>query len=102
MAIVISVEKSKPKVKAKVERLNFLPRFGLTVDWGGQKFIYRQAPILEALYNLRKEKFSFEKLMEISRLQVEEIELPKVKLAGLSKRIKSIKDKAKQPTKTRA
>lgn len=70
MATSISIEKSKP---SKLRRLPFLPRLGFTVDFAGVELSYRQAPILEALFNMKDRGISVEKLLEVSTEQLREI-----------------------------
>lgn len=76
MSNILCVEKSKP---SSLKRLRFLPRIGLVLDIGGREITYRQAPILEALYNLRGKGFSLKNLLEVSFLQLKEINLPEQK-----------------------
>jgi len=72
MANSLSFNKSP---KSKLKRLSMLPRFGFTVDFAGYEFSYRQAPILEALMNLRGKSISLQTLLDISLKQLEEIKI---------------------------
>lgn len=72
MSNSLSVEKSKP---SRVKRLRFLPRVALFVDFGGRELSYRQAPLLETLYNMRGRKFSLKGLLEVAHQQLSEINL---------------------------
>ena len=76
MANFLCVEKSK---KSTLKRLSLLPRIGVVVDFRGRQFIYRQAPILETLVNMRKSGFSLKNLMSVSFKQLKEITLPEQK-----------------------
>ncbi len=77
MASQISLEKAKP---SNLKRLTFLPRIGITVDFAGKQFIYRQAPIVETLVNLIDRGFNFKNLINVSVEQLNEINLSAVKL----------------------
>lgn len=72
MPSFFSVSKTK---KSTLKRLSLLPRIGFVMDFGGRKFVFRQAPILETLINLKKEGFSMKAIMEISRKQFNEISM---------------------------
>jgi hypothetical protein len=73
MANSLCVEKAN---ESRLQRLPFLPRIGVVVDFGGRQFVYRHAPILEALVNMRKTGFSLRNLLDISFEQLKEIKLP--------------------------
>jgi hypothetical protein len=72
MSNSLCVEKSKP---SRVKRLPFLPRVGIFVDFGGREFSYRQAPLLETLYNLRGKRFNLKNLLGVAFQQLREINL---------------------------
>jgi hypothetical protein len=74
MGSFLRVEKSKP---TSVKRLSFLPRFGVVIDICGKQFTYRQAPILETLFNLIGKGFTLKGLKEVAFQQLAEIELAK-------------------------
>lgn len=76
MANSISIEKAKP---SKVRRLKFLPRLGVTIELGGRQITFRHAPIFETLLNVFDRGLSFKNLIEVSREQLREIEIPKLK-----------------------
>jgi hypothetical protein len=76
MANVFCVHKSK---KSSLKRLPFLPRIGVVVDIGGRQFVYRQAPILETLLNMKKTGFSLKNLVDVSFKQLREINIPSQK-----------------------
>lgn len=71
MAAFISVDKAKV---SKLKRLRFLPRFGFTVDVAGYKITYKQAPILETIYNVAfNKKAPYRGLVSVSIQQCKEI-----------------------------
>jgi|GEM_PF-1807089 len=98
MSISISVEKSG---KSSVKRLPFLPRFGLTVDFGGRRFTYRQTPVLETLHNLRLRGFSMRNFVEIAYRQLMEVEMPRQEKIATGERQKSRSRRKKAKTRGR-
>lgn len=72
MAISLCVKKSR---ESKIRRLSFLPRIGVSIDFAGKKYAYKQAPLLEAVVNLFDRGFSMKNLMEVAKDQLGEIEL---------------------------
>jgi len=76
MSTQICFGKSK---KSKIKRLSFLPRIGITIDFAGQLMTYRQAPLLETAVNVIRRGLSMKNLISVAEVQLNEIELPKVK-----------------------
>jgi hypothetical protein len=72
MALFFDVQKSK---KSKVRRLGFLPRIGITLDFGGKSLRYKQAPILETVFNAIIQGPSKKTLTQIVKNQFKEIKL---------------------------
>lgn len=85
MSISISIEKAR---KSRLKRLSFLPRFGFYLDFGGRQVAYRQTPVLETLFNLRKRRLSARDFFDVALQQLVEVDMPKQKKVKLPARQK--------------
>jgi hypothetical protein len=73
MACVIT---TRPSKKSKLQRLSFLPRIAITIDFAGTQFGYFQVPFTELLLNMRGRKFNLDNIIAVSHQQIKELELP--------------------------
>ena len=73
MSSSLCIEKAKP---SQIKRLSILPRFGFTVDFAGRQLVYRQAPILETVFNVWDRGFSMKNFMDVALTQLREIAMP--------------------------
>ena len=62
--------------KSRSRKLPFLPRIGLVIDFGGRRFSFRHAPLLETLLNLLERGANRSNLQKIVTEQLYEISLP--------------------------
>jgi hypothetical protein len=76
MPLHIQVERKKA---SKTRKLPFLPRLGIYLDVGGREIIYKQAPVLETVMNLKERGMSIANLFKIAIEQMAEIEFPAAK-----------------------
>lgn len=75
MVSVFRIEQSR---KTRSRKLPWLPRVGFVLDIGGRRISYRQAPVLETLFNLLERGASKTNLNKIIAEQLYEICLPTV------------------------
>lgn len=78
MPLRLSVQKAK---QTSTRKLKFLPRIGLTLDFAGKQFTFRQAPFLESVANMKTKKFSLENLRAVSNQILDEITMEKKRAA---------------------
>ena len=62
--------------KSRSRKFPLLPRIGIVVDFGGKRFSFRHAPLLETLINLLERGPSRSNLQKIVTEQLYEIALP--------------------------
>ncbi len=65
--------------RTKLRRLPLLPRVGLTVEIGGHQLVFKHAPALETLLNLRDRGFKLKALGRLVADELEEIRFPVIK-----------------------
>lgn len=65
------------KVKqSRLRKLPLLPRLGLTVDFAGRRFCYRQVSLLETVLNLLERGPSLGNLQKIVKEELAEVQMP--------------------------
>jgi hypothetical protein len=73
MANMFCVQKVE---RSKLRKLPMLPRFAVTVEFAGRQFIFKQAPFLETLLNVKDRGFSLKNLLKVAAEELDEIRLP--------------------------
>ena len=72
----MGIDFSSTKIKkSKTRRLQFLPRFGFTIELGGRKFTYKQVPVIETIFNLKGKKVTLENIKKVAEIQLNEIKI---------------------------
>ncbi len=62
--------------KSRSRKFSWLPRLGIVVDFGGRRFSFRHAPLLETFLNLVERGVTRSNLEKIVTEQLYEISLP--------------------------
>lgn len=62
--------------KSRSRKFPWLPRFGLVIDFGGRRFSFRHAPLMETVLNLLERGATRSNLEKIVTEQLYEISLP--------------------------
>jgi hypothetical protein len=85
----MSIDFSATRIKkSKTRRFQYLPRLGFTVELGGNKFTYKQVPVIETFFNLKGKKITWENIKRVA-----EIELNEIKISPISARKNTVKTK---------
>lgn len=63
--------------KTKLRRLPLLPRFGLTLEFGGRQFTWKMVPFLETVLNWRDAGFTMQNFRKVSAEELSEITFPR-------------------------
>lgn len=63
MPFFLNLEKSNP---SKTSRFPLLPRVGFVFDMCGHKLVFKSAPLLETLAEMKSEGLSFKALVHVS------------------------------------
>lgn len=90
MASMLRVLKAE---SAKLRRVKFLPRIGLTVEIAGRQLVFKHTPTLETLLNFRDRGYNFKAMSKLAAEELEEIRFPILK-RGLAA-VKDLSEKAK-------
>ena len=73
---MVNIFKIERTSRTRTRKLPFLPRLGLVIDIGGRRISYRQAPVLETLFNLLERGATRSNFDKIIAEQLYEIALP--------------------------
>lgn len=73
----------KRKKPSPSRKINLLPRIGIYVDFAGYEFVFKHAPLLEAMICLPERGINLAQLLKISKEQLAEIKFPLQKEAKI-------------------
>lgn len=72
--LFVHIDTSKP---SQLKRYRYLPRTSTAFRFERSQFSFKSAPLIETLSNLQTKPFTWQKLNEVAKVQLSEIELAK-------------------------